>query len=60
MDGDKYYYNKGEKLPYMTNNQNDYKYYNIYDKKGRLIGKLLKNDNKVSFTEYEYSYGTTN
>ena len=24
MDGDTYYYNKGKKLPYMTNDQNNY------------------------------------
>ena len=59
MDGDTYYYNKGEKLPYMTNDQNNYKCFYTYDKNGQLIGKLLKDDKKVSFAEYEYTYDTT-
>ncbi len=41
MDGDTYYYNKGEQLPYMTNDQNNYKCYYTYDNHGNIIGKRL-------------------
>lgn len=59
MDGDTYYYNKGEKLPYMTKNQNNYYCFYTYKSNGQLIGKLLKDDKKASFAEYEYTYDTS-
>ena len=59
VDGDTYYYKKGGKLPCMTNDQNNYKCYYTYDNKGQIIGKLLKDDEKKSFAEYQYIYDTT-
>ncbi|MBN2728552.1 MAG: hypothetical protein JXR53_04945 [Bacteroidales bacterium] len=59
MDGDTYYYNKGEKLPYMTKNQNNYYCFYTYNSNRQLIGKLLKDDKKTSFAEFEYTYDIT-
>ena len=58
MDGDTYYYHKGEKLPYMSNDDG-YKCYYTYDDNGRLVSRLLKDDNKMSFAEYQYTYDST-
>lgn len=59
MDGDTYYYNKNEKLPYMTKDNNKYKCYYTYDNKGNIIGKRLADDKNENFAEYEYIYDTT-
>lgn len=59
MNGETYYYIKGEKQPYMSNDPNNYTCYYTYDNKGQLIGKLLKDDRRQSFAEYEYTYDST-
>lgn len=56
MDGDTYYYNKGEKLPYMTKDKDKYKCYYTYDPQGRITGKRLVNDKDENFAEYEFTY----
>lgn len=62
MDGDTYYYNKGETKPYMKNNPNEinsFKWHYTYNNRKQLINRLLKDDWNENFTEFEYTYDTT-
>ena len=56
IEGNNYFYYDGEKHPYMTSNQDNYKCHYSYDINGRLAGKLFKEDNNISFAEHEYNY----
>ncbi|MBK9733117.1 MAG: hypothetical protein IPO83_17835 [Chitinophagaceae bacterium] len=59
MDGDTYYYNKGETLPFMSKDNDKYKCFYTYDNQGNIIGKRLSDDKDENFAEYEYTYDTT-
>lgn len=59
MEGDTYYYHKGEKLPFMSKDKDKYSCFYTYDKQGNIIGKRLSNNKNQNFAEYEYTYDTT-
>jgi hypothetical protein len=59
MDGDTYHYNKGEKLPFMSKDNNKYKCFYTYNNQGKIIGKRRSDDKDENFAEYEYTYDST-
>lgn len=59
MDGETYYYKKGERLPYMTKDKENYKCYYSYDRTGNIIGRRLVDDKNENFAEYEFTYDST-
>ncbi|MES2765823.1 MAG: hypothetical protein V4642_08145 [Bacteroidota bacterium] len=60
MNDDKYYYNKGEKLPVYTADEDGYTTYYRYNPSGQIINKRLSDDMKQNFGEHEYIYDTNN
>ena len=59
MDGDTYYYNKGQKLPYMSKGSDKYKCYYTYNNQGEIISRRHADDQNKNFSEYEYTFDST-
>jgi hypothetical protein len=59
MPEDSYYYNKGEKHPYMSKDNNNNKCYYNYNNQWKMIAKRFSGDKGENYAEYEYTYDSS-
>lgn len=59
MQGDRYYYKKGETQPYMTKDQDKYRCFYNYDLQKRIRSRRLVDSKRKAFVEYEFMYDST-
>jgi hypothetical protein len=57
--GDSYYYNKGEKYPYMSKDKAKHKCYYTYNNQRKIIAKRFSGDKGENFAEYEYTFDSS-